>query len=84
MSDHECAERIRFQYLGQLLSPDGVEAGLLGRIAADIAAQCGVTRLKAHRLARGWSVTQAVDAFHAMCRREDLGSRGLTARSWME
>lgn len=37
-------------------------------MAADIAGQCGHTLLKAHRLAWGWTVTQAVDAFHQMCR----------------
>jgi RHS repeat-associated protein len=81
--EHECVERIRGLYLGQS-GHDGVEAGLAGRIAADVAAQCGVTRLKAHRLARGWSVTRAVDAFHAMCRHERIKPRGLTVRSWME
>ena len=61
-----------------------MRAVVLGRIAAEIAAQCGVARLKAHRLARGWTITQAVDAFHSMCRRERLKPRGLTARSWMD
>jgi tetratricopeptide (TPR) repeat protein len=84
MSDTECAERIRYQYAGQLQSADGARDVVLSRIAAEIAAQCGVTRLKAHRLARGWTVTQAVDAFHAMCRREKIRPRGLTARSWMD
>jgi hypothetical protein len=84
MSDQECAERIRFQYLGQLQPLDGLDPGLVGRIAADIAAQCEVTRLRAYRLARGWTVAQAVSAFHAMCRREGIKGRGLTARSWME
>jgi hypothetical protein len=84
MSDRECAERIREQYLGQSQSPDGLDAGLVSRIAADIAAQCEVTRLRAYRLARGWTVPQAVSAFHAMCRREHIKGRGLTPRSWME
>lgn len=84
MSDAECAERIRYQYTAQLESADGLRAVVLSRVAAEIAEQCGVTRLKSHRLARGWTVTQAVDAFHAMCRRERIRPRGLTARSWMD
>lgn len=31
-----------------------------------------------------WTVTQAVDAFHQMCRREKIKLRGLVARSWMD
>ena len=84
MGDTECAERIRYQYTAQLESADGLRAEVLSRAAAEIAEQCGVTRLKSHRLARGWTVTQAVDAFHAMCRRERIRPRGLTARSWMD
>jgi tetratricopeptide (TPR) repeat protein len=84
MSDAGCAERIRHKYAGELQTADGMLAVILGRIAADIAAQCGVGRLKAHRLARGWTVAQAVGAFHAMCRRERMRPRGLTARSWMD
>jgi hypothetical protein len=84
MSDTKCAERIRSQYRAQIQSADGLRAVVLSRAAAEIAEQCGVTRLKSHRLARGWTVTQAVDAFHAMCRRERIRPRGLTARSWMD
>lgn len=53
-------------------------------MAMDIAENCGHTLLKAHRLARGWTVTEAVDAFHQMCRREHIKPRGLVARSWMD
>ncbi len=85
MSYQECAERIRNRHVGQLESPDGLDAGLLGRIAADIAVHCEVTRLRAHRLARGWTVPQAVSAFHAMCRRENIKGRGgFSQRSWHE
>ena len=84
MSDATCAERIRRRYADQLQSADGQRAVVLRRIAAEVAEQCGVTRLKAHRLARGWTVTQAVEAFHSMCRREAIKPRGLTARSWMD
>ena len=72
MSDAECAERIRLQYLGQLRQDGDLQAGLLHRIAADVAAHCGVSLLKAHRLAWGWTVAQAVEAFHRMCRREKI------------
>jgi tetratricopeptide (TPR) repeat protein len=82
MNDRECVERIRLQHLGQ--PGNGLEAGLVSRVAADIASQCGVTRLKAHRLARGWTVEQAIAEFHRMCRREDIKGRGLTQRSWMQ
>ena len=37
MSDAECAERIRLQYLGQLQQDDDLQAGLLHRIAEDVA-----------------------------------------------
>jgi tetratricopeptide (TPR) repeat protein len=85
MRDTECAESIRSQYLGQLQQQDGgMHAGLLHRIAADIAEHCGVSRLKAHRLAWGWTVAQAVEEFHLMCRRERIRPRGLTTRSWMD
>ena len=83
MSDSERAERIRYRYLGQSQPPDGTSAGLLNEIAADIAIECEVTHFKAHRLARAWTVAQAVEAFHRMRRRDNI-KRGLTARSWME
>jgi tetratricopeptide (TPR) repeat protein len=84
MSDSERAERIRYRYFGQAQPPDGVQSGLLNEIAAEIAAECEVTRFKAHRLARAWTVAQAVEAFHRMCRRENIKPRGLTTRSWMD
>ena len=70
VSDNERAGRIRYQYLSQFGDGADLPVELLHRMAADIAEQCGLTRLKAHRLARGWTVTQAVEAFHSMCRRE--------------
>jgi tetratricopeptide (TPR) repeat protein len=84
LSDSGCAGRIRYQYLSQLGDSDDLPVELLHRMAADIAGQCGHTLLKAHRLARGWTVTQAVEAFHQMCRRERIKQRGLVARSWMD
>ncbi|MFG1751680.1 XRE family transcriptional regulator [Streptosporangium sandarakinum] len=34
---------------------------------------CGVSLLKAHRLARGWSARQAVEELEELCERHDLG-----------
>jgi len=59
-SDRECAERVRLQHSGQLPLLDGLGAAFLGQAVADIAAQCRVTPLKAHRLACEWTVEQAV------------------------
>jgi hypothetical protein len=67
-----------------LYPPDDVPAALVSQIAAEIVARCGVTRLKAHRLGRGWTIAEAVTAFHRMCRQENIKPRGLTERSWME
>ncbi|WP_431953320.1 ATP-binding protein [Nocardia lijiangensis] len=53
-------------------------------MANEIAEQCGHNAFKSHRLARGWTVAEAVEHFHQMCRREKLKRRGLVARSWME
>src|SRR5215469_12943513 len=84
MSDSECAKSIIYRHFGQDVPPAGTPTRLISEIAAEIAAQCQVTTLKAHRLARGWTVVQAVDAFHRMCRREGIKARGLTTRSWMD
>ncbi len=75
---------IRYQYLSQLGDSEDLQVGLLHRMAVDIAGQCGHTLLKAHRLAWGWTVTEAVDAFHQMCRGENIKPRGLVARSWLD
>jgi hypothetical protein len=83
-ADSECAKGIVRRYLGRDLPPAGTQAELISEIAAEIAAECQVTTLKAQRLARGWTVVQAVDAFHRMCRREGIKARGLTTRSWMD
>ena len=84
MSDNDCAGRIRYQYLSQLENGDEPQVPLLHRMARDIAERCGHSLLKAHRLAWGWTVTEAVGAFHQMCRREHVKPRGLVARSWMD
>jgi hypothetical protein len=84
VSDNDRAGRIRFQYLSQFGDGADLPVEVLYRMAADIAGQCGHTLLKAHRLAWGWTVAQAVDEFHRMCRRERIKPRGLVARSWMD
>jgi tetratricopeptide (TPR) repeat protein len=84
VSNNNCAGRIRHQYLSQLEDSEDLQVGLLHRMAMDIAENCGHALLKAHRLAWGWTVTEAVDAFHQMCRREHIKPRGLVARSWMD
>ncbi len=84
MSDNDRAGRIRYQHLSQLEPNDEPQVPLLHRIARDIAEHCGHSLFKAHRLAWGWTVTEAVDAFHQMCRREHVKPRGLVARSWMD
>jgi tetratricopeptide (TPR) repeat protein len=82
--DELCAERVRQRYSDVAGSGDAVGTEILHRIAGEIAQECGHSLFKAHRLARGWTVNQAVDNFHAMCRAEKLKPRGLVARSWME
>ena len=84
MSDNDRAGRIRYQYLSQFGDGADLPVELLHRMATDIAGQCGHTLLKAHRLAWGWTVAQAVEEFHRMCRREKIKPRGLVARSWMD
>jgi tetratricopeptide (TPR) repeat protein len=82
--DAGCAERVRRPYLERAPDEDELRAGVLHEIATEIARQCGHSLFKSYRLAWGWSVTEAVEAFHAMCRRDKLKPRGLVARSWLE
>jgi tetratricopeptide (TPR) repeat protein len=79
-----CAERVRRERLAGLLSPEDADIDLLHAVAREITERCGHTLFKAHRLAWGWTVPEAVDAFHTMCRRENIKPRGLVARSWLE
>lgn len=76
MSPHElgCARRIRAER--QPLPAQ--------EIAEQIVVCCGHNRLKAHRLARGWTVENAVRSFHEMCVSHGIRARGLCARSWLE
>ncbi len=77
-----CAHRLRVHLLTRSGSPPSAPCELLVHIATEIHHHCGHTRLKAHRLARGWTVSEAVAAFHAMCTEHDLGAHGLAERSW--
>ncbi|WP_431953455.1 hypothetical protein [Actinacidiphila sp. bgisy167] len=43
-----------------------------GRLVGEIAACCGVSRLRAHRLAAGWTLVESVEALRRMCEREQL------------
>ena len=79
----ECARRLRWQLLARAGEPAYPSAQLLGEVAERIHHCCGHSRLKAHRLAYGWTVEQAVEALHNMCDDEELGARGLAARSWL-
>lgn len=82
--DAGCAEAVRRRHLDRVPAGDELRAEVLHEIAAEIAGQCGHSLFKSYRLACGWSVSEAVEAFHAMCRREKIKPRGLVARSWLE
>ncbi|MEW1550503.1 hypothetical protein [Streptomyces tsukubensis] len=47
----------------------------LGRTAAVIARCCSVTLLRAHRLARGWTLQEAVNAYRAMAQGDPRAAR---------
>jgi transcriptional regulator with XRE-family HTH domain len=44
----------------------------MNRIVEEIVTCCGVSRLRAHRQARGWTLAQAVDTFRELCAREQV------------
>lgn len=83
-SERQRVERIRRTYLDRWHPGHPIPAWLLHRIAREIAELCDCRPLKAHRLAHGWTIREAIDAFHTMCRLEEVKPRGLVARSWME
>src|SRR5215469_6325165 len=83
-SERQRVERIRRAYVERWRYGDAVPAELLHRIARDIAEHLDCSPLRAYRLARGWTIREAIDAFHAMCKLVDVKPRGLVARSWME
>lgn len=79
-----CANRLRARREAQhgrgvVLPPAAVR-----ELVEEIVRCCLHTRLKAFRLAYGWSVNQAVERVHELCRREGLGARGMTRRSVLE
>ena len=82
--DRACAARIRARELANAGHPAEPDPALLHRIANLIHTHCGHHPLKAHRLAQGWTVPQAVTAFHASGDRQRLKRRGLGERSWRE
>lgn len=61
---------------------DEVSSQLLNDVAQKIHACCGYRLLKAHRLARGWSVTDAVAQLADFSEAAGLGARGADERSW--
>jgi hypothetical protein len=79
-----CADRVRSRFLSQLGPGDEPGVELLHELAREIAGKCGHGSFKAHRIAWGWTIAEAVEAFHDMCRQERIKRRGLVARSWME
>jgi hypothetical protein len=78
-----CAENLRLRLLLEAGEPAEPGVALRRALVRQIAACCGHSALKSHRLAWGWTVEQAVGAFHAMCRDQRLGARGLSQRSWL-
>jgi hypothetical protein len=82
-SVHNVAAAVRERTLAGLDRPP--TSAILTQMAEEIHATCpDVTRLKCFRLARGWTVEEAISRFHQMCDREGLRRRGLTERSWRE
>lgn len=79
-----CAERVRHRHLDATPAEGDVPAEMLHTVAMEIADECGHSLFKAHRLAWGWTIPEAVKAFHTMCRIEKIKPRGLVARSWLE
>ncbi len=79
-----CAGRLRVRRLVEAGEPEPPPVGLLRRIALEIHGHCRYRLLKAHRLAWGWTVEQAVERLLAVARAQGLGERGLTVRSWTQ
>lgn len=46
----------------------------LPRLATELTQCCGISRLRAHRLARGWTLERAVEALRALC--DEQGAAG--------
>lgn len=82
-SVHNVAAGVRERTLAGLDEPPS--SAIFSQMAEEIHATFpDATRLKCFRLARGWTVEEAITHFHDMCDREGLRRRGLTERSWRE
>ncbi|MCR8575776.1 tetratricopeptide repeat protein [Streptomyces sp. Isolate_219] len=82
--DVSCGKVLRERALGRAGSPDPVPAALTAKIAAEVEDHCGHRRLKCRRLARGWTVAQAVAAAHQLVEDEHLAKVGMSERSWKD
>lgn len=82
--DLACARRLRARRLAEAGDPAEPDLVLIHDLAKEITACCGHTRVKAYRLAYGWTVWSAVQRFHRMCQQQRLGARGLSERSWVQ
>jgi hypothetical protein len=80
-----CAQQLRLGLVIAAGDPSVLPIEFLHEIANRIHGCCGHVPLKCHRLARGWSVTKAIDEFHEMCDMDPQRKRrGLTERSWRQ
>ncbi|HEY9390457.1 MAG TPA: hypothetical protein VIR27_11935 [Mycobacteriales bacterium] len=77
-----CARELRVKLLVEAGDPVQPSPDLLHEIAVAISEHCGYSILRSYRIAWNYSVEQVVAAFHRMCRENNLGSRGLSERSW--
>ncbi|MDH6142859.1 tetratricopeptide (TPR) repeat protein [Kitasatospora sp. GP30] len=62
-----------------------VEEWGVERIVEAIAACCGISRLRAHRLGRGWTLTEAISELRVLCRATGLSAPGTNEeqlRAW--
>ncbi|MFD0274672.1 helix-turn-helix domain-containing protein [Kitasatospora sp. NPDC127111] len=64
-----CAARIR--------ATAATSSWTLDRTVAAIVECCGVSRLRAHRLARGWTLRHAVDELRRLCARDGIPQPGV-------
>lgn len=79
----ECADRIRTIRLYDAGDPALPDAYLVHEIAAAISACCGHHPVKALRLARGWSIPEALGCLAVVCERDGLHVHGATKRAWI-
>jgi tetratricopeptide (TPR) repeat protein len=82
--DLRCAERARRRALAEAGGVGELGPGGAARLASAIAGCCGHTRLKAFRLAHGWSVEETVRRLHELAASVGAGPLGLAARSLVD